>query len=445
MSGIQADASVPPNITMVGRGHNAPPASLRRNSAARFLADGAGLIFGVVAGVITARWLGPEGKGLFASVTFLAALVMQASSLGLGDAAIVMAGQQRVSLQRALSATLGALVYGALGGMLVFWLAAVVAFGQDWEQARTAVVVASLGIPVSLFAYVLQFILAAEERIVASSTVLAVTSSLTTVGLWLFIPVLDLSVVGGVLGTVLGASGGLILAAWLVRRGHLSLRPRWNRAYIRQAIAYGLTVEASYLVTVMFLRVDLLLVYSLAGSGAAGHYSVALTISTMVALVPIAITHAIFPRLAHVGAPEASALTAQACRLATAAALGAGFLLLVATPGIVPLLFGHEFRPAVVATVIMIPGSILWSAQWLLCRAEAARGRPGLLLVSFASGLSVMIGGDLVLIPPFGIVGAALASVAGPVAGLLICVVQYHRSPEWPLPLTQLVPRADDA
>jgi O-antigen/teichoic acid export membrane protein len=141
---------------------------------------------------------------------------------------------------------------------------------------------------------------------------------------------------------------------------------------------------------------------------------------------------------------EASELTAHACRLATAAAAGAGLLLLIATPVAVPLLFGGEFRPAVVAAMVMIPGSVLWSAQWLLCRAEAARGRPRLLLLSFGTGLGVMIGGEMVLIPAFGIIGGAVASVAGPVAGLVVCLVWYHRSSDWPLPLRRLLPGAHD-
>src|SRR5205085_5443558 len=48
--------------------------SLKRNSAARFLADAAGLVFGVASGVITARGLGPTGKGLFSSLTLLSGI-----------------------------------------------------------------------------------------------------------------------------------------------------------------------------------------------------------------------------------------------------------------------------------------------------------------------------------------------------------------------------------
>src|ERR671926_1037580 len=76
--------------------------SLKRNSAARFLADAAGLVFGIISGVITARALGPTGKGLFSSLTLLSGILVWVCCMGLGDAAIVMVGQKKATVQQAL-------------------------------------------------------------------------------------------------------------------------------------------------------------------------------------------------------------------------------------------------------------------------------------------------------------------------------------------------------
>ncbi|MDQ4071219.1 MAG: polysaccharide biosynthesis C-terminal domain-containing protein [Actinomycetota bacterium] len=418
--------------------------SLRRSSVARFLADSSGLVFGVLGGVITARWLGPSGKGLFSSLTFLAALVMQAGSLGLGDAAIVMVGQRRASIQEAVSITVALTLCSAAVGTALFWAAAVLWFRDDLDALRTAILVATLGFPVSLFAYVLSFMLSARQMLVANSLVLGTISAGTALGLVLFVAVVPLEIAGGTLAGVFGAGAGLAVGFVLLTRAGLSLRPRWNREYVGAALRYGISVEASYLVTVMFLRVDLLFAYALAGPAAAGQYSVALTISALVALLPIAMSHASFPRLANVGEDEANELTGQVCRYGVAAATVAAALLGLATPVAIPLLFGREFAPAVAPTLILLVGGILWATQWILCRAAAARGRPGLLLRSFGLGLVVMAGLDYVLIPRIGIVGAALSAVAGPAAGLVLALRSYHRSSWWERPLTVFVPRWKD-
>ncbi len=426
----------------ISGGHR--PASLARNSASRFLADCAGLAFGMVAGVITARWLGPAGKGLFSSLSFLAALVMQVCSIGLGDAAIVLVGQRRATMQDALSSTLFAMVCSATIGMAMLWFGALVAFGDDWGQVRSATLIAAAGLPVSLLAYVLGFLLAAQERVVANSVVLGVTSGMTTVGMVAFVGVLDLSLAGAVLATAVGSGAGLVLAAILVGRFGLSLRPRPRWEYLRAALRYGVTVEASYLMTVMFLRVDVLVVYSLADAEAAGQYSVALTVAALVGLLPIAISHGTFPRLANVDDDEANELTVRAFRFGLLAAVSGGLVLAAAIPLAVPLLFGPAFRPAVTPAMLLVAGGIIWSSQWLLCRAAAARGRPSLLLHSFGLGLVVMVALDLVLVPRLGLAGAALGSIAGPAAGLILCLRAYSTASWWPLPLRTLLPRISD-
>ncbi len=90
---------------------------------------------------------------------------------------------------------------------------------------------------------------------------------------------------------------------------------------------------------------------------------------------------------------------------------------------------------------MLIPGGILWSAQWLLCRAAAARGAPNALLVSFAVSFTVMTVIDLALIGRFGAVGAAVASLVAPGVGLLVAW-RYHRASgqDW----RELVPRPGD-
>ena len=431
--------------------HRAPAAdrvpgspSLSRQSASRFLADAVGLVFAVLSGVVAARGLGPAGKGLFSSLTLLAGIVLWIASLGLGDAAIVMVGQKKATVQEALSITLGAAVVLSVVGALFLWGAALIAFGSHWEEMRSAAIVACAGLPIALLVYDLGYLLAAQERVSAQSAVVAVTSVATSLALVLFVGVVRLSIVGGVLANVVGSVAGLVVTWRLLRRADLVFRPRLHLAYLIPAARYGISFAASSVVTVMLLRVDVLLTYALDGSEAAGQYSVALTVSALVGLLPIAISTATFPRLARVDEATAKDLTAQACRYGAAAALSVAVALLLAVPLAVPLVFGQDFWPAVSPTLILLLSGVLWSVQWTLCRSAAARGWPGLLFRSFLLALVVMCGMDLFLIPRLGTVGAALSAVAGPATGLALCLRSYHRSPVWSLRLGRLIPRTSD-
>jgi O-antigen/teichoic acid export membrane protein len=433
----------PGTAASIGQIANVVP-SLGRNSAARFAADIFGMGFGVIVGVVTARFLGPHGKGLFSSLNLLSALVMHASSLGLGDAVAVFAGRRGITMQRAISATIGATLVMTVVAVAVFWVLAVGAFRTDWHEVRPAAALCAASLVLWLPAYMGALILNAREQVGAGSLVLLTINACTALGLIAFVVVADWGLAGGMGATVFSGGVGLVLAVVLLARSGLSLRPTWDTRYLAPAARYGVAVAASYVVTAMLMRIDLLFTYAIAGSGPAGQYSVALTAGTVVGLLPMAIATAVFPRLPKLDPRAAEELTAKSVRIATAAALGGALVLVAVIPPGVPLVFGRDFGPAVVPALVLLISSMLWSIEFVLCRAAAARGHAGLLVQSFGISLAVMCGLDLVLIGSFGIKGASLAATVGPLVGLAWALWRHRRSTWWSAPLRTFVPGVAD-
>jgi O-antigen/teichoic acid export membrane protein len=402
--------------------------SLSRMAMARLAADIASLVLGLVAAVITARWLGPADKGTFSTLTFLSGLMMLVCTLGLGDAAIVELNRRRGDPSRVIPATIAGTAALAAGGVVLLMVVCRLQFGEGWDHVRTAVAIAASGLPLAIYAMVLGHILNAEERIVLTSGATVVTAAITTAGLFVFIVNLHLGIAGGALASVAGSGAGLavlIAAAGPTRR---FLRPRWDGAYLAKAARFGAAVQLSYVLLALSGRLDLLLVYGLLDDSAAGQYSVALTAGTLVSYAPFAIVYATFPRLATVDDPAARGLTGEAFRLGTAAALLGGAMLAALIPLLLPVLFGPAYRPAVVPALILLPGGILISSQLILARARAARGSPGLLVRTFSVSVGAMVLADLVVIPRWGIKGAAIASSVSSALGLAVAVAAYRRT-----------------
>jgi O-antigen/teichoic acid export membrane protein len=91
---------------------------------------------------------------------------------------------------------------------------------------------------------------------------------------------------------------------------------------------------------------------------------------------------------------------------AAACILNAGFGTLLILVG-----YGSAYKPAVVPMLNLLPG-IWWLGTGSVVTSDLrGRGRPG--LSSIVSGVAVVVtvGLDLALIPPYGIYGAAIASV----------------------------------
>ena len=419
------------------------PQSLSRSSTARFLADGGGLLLGAVAATFTARWLGPSTKGTLAALMFLAGLLAQTCLLGLPDAAMVRVGRGDADTQQALSSTLGSTILASLAGVVVLVTYAWLQLPMEDSFVRDAVIVACASLPLSVAASTLLIVLNIQDRVVSSSAIFFVMTVTTAVMTVLFVGPFDLSVLGGALGTLLGAGAGVAIGGTLLRRSGLHLRPRIDWSYVRPALRFGLQVQLSYVLTVAVARLDLLLLYSIAGQAEAGIYSVALTFGTLSGTVGAALSYAAFPRLSQLGEDDAQALTARLVRAGLAAALVVAIALTAVLPMFIRVVLGRAYEPATVPAILLLLGSVIWTAQWVLARAYAARGDPSLMFTSFLANLVAMLVLDVALIPHWGSTGAAVASVAGPCVGLTVCLVRHRRQSG--RPLGELVPRLEDA
>jgi len=399
---------------------------LGSDSLARFASDGLGLVLGAAAAVITARWLGPAGKGVFAVLTFLGALSVRLAVSGLGDAAIVLVGRGRARIAQAIRSTLTmAVALGIVAAALFAAAAGLVVQPRDGET-WAAIAILAATIPIGSCADACSHFLALRLRIVSSSAVALATATTSTLGLVVFLGVLDAGLAGAAVAVAGGSVFGLILAASLATRED-RLGFGWDRGYLKLAMAYGARLELSHLATLMAGRVDLLLVFALAGEAQAGYYSVALTVATATSMAPFALSYATFPRLAVEAPDEARKMTVAVFRAGTGLSILAALALSAVSPFAVPLLFGSEFSDAVAPAVLSVVSGIFWGCQWALGRAAASRGNPQLLLRSFGLALIAMVLLDLIAIPLYESVGAAVASGVAGAIGLAVCVRHWSR------------------
>ena len=403
-----------------------PPPSLRKNSVARLFSDSWSLVMSLGAATLTARLLGVAGKGFYSSLILLAGALIQVFSAGFGEAALVLVGQGRFSLRTAASATIAPILPLAALGTGVCIVVARVVLRPVSADAKAAVIFAALTVGVMVCYTTVVSLLLAREQLVTVASLTILLATLTTGSLGLFVGLLHEGIRGAVFGGFLGAAGTLAAALVSLGRAELLTRPRWDPNFIRPAVRLGSQMQLSNLLVTLTARVDLIMVYRLSSPSAAGKYSVALTLEALVGVIPIAISYALFPRLAWVGEEEARSLTAQMFRVGILVTVALTLVLAAITPFVLPLAFGSAFRGAIVPTLALLPAGALTAGQWLLARAAAARGRPTALWVSFAVNFVIMVSADFVLIPLLGATGAGLGSLIACAAGFATCALCYR-------------------
>ncbi|MEA2703023.1 MAG: hypothetical protein QOD63_968 [Actinomycetota bacterium] len=374
--------------------------------------------------VLTARQLGPSERGILVLLLTLSSFTLLLCSVGLntsGRIHLVGKGDGRVESGDfvGLSATLTLLDVVVCAGLGLVLLPLVHVHLSLADLAIFGLFGGSM-----IAAYLANASLNAFGWTATASAVDAVGSAvqlIAVLGVWgAGARSVDPYLVAMLLGNVLQ----LALALVVLRRHGVKLRPRCSRGPWRRLVRTGLPGIALDVGGVLTFKIDRYLIAAFLAPAAVGIYSVAATASELLRMPVLALSQPIFYRLAS-GSARISDFrhTRRLCLAATAALVVVMFL---AAPVAVETLFGPDYAGAVTPLRILLLAEFGITAFYLDASSLAA----GLHKVGAAGGAAVVglvfvAVGDLILIPSYGIAGAAWASVVaysamGLVAHLLV-------------------------
>jgi stage V sporulation protein B len=366
---------------------------------------------GFLTSLIAARLIGPGGIGLVGAAITIATIGALFASGGLNIASVYYLGrrpEQRTAIVGQVFALgLVAALLGALGVLIASWMLRDTTLGD-----------APLGlllVTAALAAGLLQFelgggvLLGLHRRIqyIGAQAIEALASLALTA---LILLVVSRTATGFLVAAALGYWAGA-LAAWVSGIRHVgAFRISFSRQFGSEALAIGLRGQVGNLLQFLNLRFDLLLVPALVNLPAAGIYFVAVRVSEAVTQVSNSAAAFLFPQVAAQREAGATNTTEAAIRL-TLVVVVAGGLLLAIFAGPVLSVFGETFPSGAGALRILLVAMLPLSAARLLAADLKGRGRPGIVSLGALLAVVTSVAADLVLIPPLGIEGAALASV----------------------------------
>ncbi len=433
MLGSVVTATAPENRRAGYRGYASDDGAPAITSRPSFLGQTLGtafsqavlLVLTAASSIMAARSLGATGRGALVAATLGPGLVVALFGLGLEISNVYFVGRRRVRPDTALgtSAVVAAAVaVPALLGYLFVAAAVRVSLlrGISWSL----VVLGSLLVPLLLISRYAVGVAQGLRRIglVNLSTV---GGTFTTVVLY---AILLVGLGGGPLAALVAVVAGAVTSAAVVVVGLLRAcdKPRWSGGYAREGLRFGLRGHVGNVITMLTYRVDVFIVTAMVGLAAAGQYAVAYTTTELLWQIPNAIAMILFPRIAQAG-DEGAEVAARLCRLSLAGTALLAITGALIAPAGIPFVFSEEFRPAVPALIWLLPGIVLFAAGKLLSAYLTGRGRPDLPSRAAAVALPVVVVLDLVLIKPFGITGAAVASSAAYAIDALLLAIMFRR------------------
>lgn len=390
------------------------------------------LIFGT--DIALARLLGPAARGRFALVLLSSQLAAVVVGWGMDAALGVVSRRDPETARRGFAnAVVWAVVVGGFSVVLACW-----AYGLPTDVrprgplaslipnlSAQQFLFAAFALPGELFFSIGLFALLGRGRILAYSgiRVLRRASLLVFVVSAAAIARLSLDVA---LALNLAALGLTVTAiGWVASRdGTLSLRP--SRPLLAEELRFGSRAIVGTIAERLQFRADTFLVNLFVGVRATGIYSVTSGLAETLWYVPNALGTVMFSRAVDPRA-DAGRIAAVLTRTTLAVALVTAVPAFVLGPRLVRLVYGSTFSDAGVALRLILPGIVAYSVVAVLSRYIVGRGRPGTGTLILVAGLGVNVACNLVLIPRFGINGAAASSSISYVLTAAITLAVFRR------------------
>ncbi|HTZ44841.1 MAG TPA: polysaccharide biosynthesis C-terminal domain-containing protein [Jatrophihabitans sp.] len=217
---------------------------------------------------------------------------------------------------------------------------------------------------------------------------------------------------GGVLVALVVADllVSLAIADRLRRRGFFGGWGRPDARLARAVYGYGTRGQLGGVMSLINLRLDVAILGAIAGPGVLGVYAIASKYAELLRLPGLAVTYVLYPVFSRRSPVAATERTRALLRPAFGLTVAAAIPLAAAAGLVLPALYGRSFHGAVVPTWILLAGLVGEGVTGLVTAYLYGIGRPGLNSAAIAVAMAVTVAGDLALIRPFGVTGAAVAS-----------------------------------
>ncbi len=341
---------------------------------------------GAVVAVVVARALGPRERGAWSLALLMASLLAQVADAGLSTSTLFLM-RNRPDRVRAAVAMSTAIVYVSsvtLGLLLLFFKD--VGFARLLGIPSDVVGIAGLVVPVlALLGLSRQLLTALGDLSGANASVLG--QSLLLPAVLTVMLLTGPSLAAWALWGYLAAAGAALFftASRLLRR--VPPGPLWDARLLGTLLRLGIPSQLASFALSLTYRSDLFLVSHWLGLGAAGVYSIGLTLSEMLRGVPETAQALVVSRAVR---PDLRSYTEEVARMTVLVTAGAGLAFALVAPVAVPIVFGEAYRGAALVLVCLAPGVVGLAVSYAISPLLFLEGRIVVSAIGALAALAVL-------------------------------------------------------
>jgi O-antigen/teichoic acid export membrane protein len=400
--------------------------------------------------IVLARVLGSDAKGRFTLVLLFSQLAALVVGWGMDSALAVVAGRDKATARSGFAnAVIWSAVVGGFAVVISGWL-----YGLPTDVrprgplsaiipnlSAAQFTYAALAIPGELFFSIGLFALLGRRRIAAYSAIRLLRRLMLLVGIVGVVLVSRLSLERALVINIASLVLTAAAIAWAARQdGVASVRP--SATLLQEELRFGSRSLLGTVAERLQFRADAFIVNAFHGVRQTGVYSVTSGLAETHSYLPTAQGTLMFSRAVDPHA-DAGRIAAVLTRTTIAVAVVTAIPAFGLGPRLVRLVYGSAFTDAGVALRLILPGIVAYSVVAVLSRYIVGRGRPGIGTFVLVTGLVLNIGANLILVPRFGINGAAASSSISYGLTALLTLAVFRRLSGRGIAETLIIRRSD--
>lgn len=388
------------------------------------------LVIGFIIIVTIARYLGPENFGIFSYSTSIVALFAAAGHMGLNGLVVKEIVKNTDERGVTLGTTLGLKFVGmAFGYTLLLFYASI--FEGVASVEFTVIVVAGAALffkPFDVIDYWFQSFLKAKYVTYTRLTGLAISSVVKLIFVFWGLSVLYFAAAN----LIQAVSIAMIFVFFYKLKSNLKFSEwhfSWTKA--KELFNQGWVIYLGSIFAVIYLKIDQVMLRWIEGSEAVGTYAVAAQLSEAWYFVPTAIVASFFPKLIDLreeSLVKFNKRLQQLFDLLFILALAVSVVMTVLSGWIIDLFFGSHYIASASVLVIHI-----WASIFIFMRAAFSKwilieNALKFSLITQATGATVNVILNYLLIPKLGVQGAAYATLISYAFSSFFVLFIYNRT-----------------
>ncbi len=406
-----------------------------RNLIIKIMQTGGAKIYSVLLGIITlsitARWLGPEGRGIVASVITWVTIFTELAAVSLGSVLIFKATKDRD--EKWIPRMLGTLFGHTVIVTLLSWslIALLYIAGNHWglpnllgEIPAIALLVGFLILPLGLWDVYSRDLLNIEDRLNVYNKFQIVGSTVNSLSIVVLVVVSGFGVLGVLFSKIIWQ---LIIAVGGIRDliSHTSTKITYSFETYKDLLKNGLKMHLGTIGAIMTTSIDIVMVNAYLGNEQTGIYQLAVQMSQLMLIVSYSANTVLQGELTRKGVYGVWSYQKKILGMTLAFIIASSIFMGFTAKWWLITLAGEEFREAIIIfqllliTIVVNTINTVMSVQWI--------GRGWFLL---NSGITLFkgvmnIGLNALLIPQYGILGAVYATIAVITFSLFINIAMF--------------------